>query len=63
MSALESQVRELSEQVRTTAQDAAAARVLAGRAERDATAAGQEQIATLLNTLIAAQPDDRAGER
>ena len=37
VSALESQVRELADRVRTSQQDAAAARVLAGAADRDVT--------------------------
>lgn len=37
MAALETQVAELAEQVRTSKQDAAAARVLAGGADRDVT--------------------------
>ena len=102
MTALEAQVRELDERVRHSAQDAAAARVLAGGADRDvadmrheirefreqntrvlnamredlvdlrshvdngfaevrgrldAAAAGQQQIAGMLSTLIARQDD------
>jgi len=37
VASLETQVRELAERVRTTEQDAAAARVLAGGADRDVT--------------------------
>lgn len=100
MAALETQVRDLAGRVRTSEQDAAAARVLAGGADRDvtefrgeirefreqntrvlnamredltdlrtsvdtgftemrgkldATAAGQQQIVTLLNALIGQQ--------
>jgi hypothetical protein len=102
VTALETQMRELSERVRASEQDAAAARVLAGGADRDvsdlgvkvdanrkainalgeqtaarfdrleakvdngfaemrgmfdAAAAGQQQIVTLLNTIIGQQDD------
>lgn len=102
VAALETQVQELADRVRHSEQDAAAARVLAGGADRDvnemrteirefreqntrvlnamredltdvreavssgftemrgrldATAAGQEQIVTMLNTLITQQGD------
>ena len=42
VAALETQVQELSEQVRHSAQDAAAARVLAGGADRDVTEIREE---------------------
>lgn len=104
VAALENQVRELADRVRTSEQDAAAARVLAGGADRDVTeirgeirdfrqattssfnamredltdlrqqmsngftemrgkfdaaAAGQQQIVSLLNTLIDQQGKQR----
>jgi hypothetical protein len=108
VAALETQVRELSERVRGSEQDAAAARVLAGGADRDvseirseirdfrqattssfnamredltdlrhqmnngftgmrgkldATAAGQQQIVNLLNTLITQQQSGQSDEQ